>query len=192
MIKYVPRNLQNDGMIQLDEVRHYPILHLEPYVKLKDFEQQLATVTAERDALAEWKKIVLGTGTDQEAVIRMAAAEYTQIAVQTWRDKVTQLERELAQAREERDTWKARTWTDVVQFIADSKENLLQQYCNLQIMYGEQKHRIRDLEKELAQAREREGMLRDSIEEAVRYCEKDYGGVVIGKVLEEALKETKS
>jgi 5-formyltetrahydrofolate cyclo-ligase len=28
----------------------------------------------------------------------------------------------------------------------------LQQYCNLQILYGEQKHRIRDLEKELAQA----------------------------------------
>ena len=36
-------------------------------------------------ALKEWKQIVLGTGTDQEAVIRMAAAEYTQVAIQTWK-----------------------------------------------------------------------------------------------------------
>lgn len=40
---------------------------------------------AEIARLREWQRIVLGTGTDQEAVIRMAAAEYTQVAVQTWK-----------------------------------------------------------------------------------------------------------
>jgi Cys-tRNA synthase (O-phospho-L-seryl-tRNA:Cys-tRNA synthase) len=36
--------------------------------------------------LEEWQKIVLGTGTDQEAVIRMAATEYTKVAIQTWKE----------------------------------------------------------------------------------------------------------
>ena len=40
---------------------------------------------AERDGLLEWKKIILGTGTDQEAMIRMAATEYTQTAIESWK-----------------------------------------------------------------------------------------------------------
>lgn len=52
---------------------------------------------AELEALREWKRIILGTGTDQEAVIRMAAAEYTQKAVESWRAKVQELEDELAE-----------------------------------------------------------------------------------------------
>lgn len=38
--------------------------------------------------LREWKRIILGTGTDQEAVIRMAATAYTRIAVEAWRSEV--------------------------------------------------------------------------------------------------------
>lgn len=48
--------------------------------------------------LEEWKAIVEGSGTDQETVIRMAAAEYTKVAVQCWKDKVEQLERDLKEA----------------------------------------------------------------------------------------------
>ena len=40
---------------------------------------------AERDTLLEWKKIILGTGTEQEAVIRLAATEYTQTAIESWK-----------------------------------------------------------------------------------------------------------
>src|SRR5574338_1195846 len=40
---------------------------------------------AERDGLLEWKKIILGTGTEQEAVVRMAATEYTQTAIASWK-----------------------------------------------------------------------------------------------------------
>jgi chromosome segregation ATPase len=185
--------------------------------KNTDLEAQLATVTAERD---EYR----------------ACNEHH-------KEQFLATNAELSRMRAERDQWRSYTWTEAVQFLADAKENLTQQYCNLQIMYGEQKHRIRDLEKELAQARQerdnwhqivkdhceedeqfrkvagewdksdsygveyhvdilervlqqlhaaqaRAGRLRDSIDEAIRYCEKDYGGAVIGKVLEEALKET--
>ena len=48
--------------------------------------------------LQEWQRIIIGTGTDQEAVIRLAAMEYTKIAVQCWKDKVTSLEQQLASA----------------------------------------------------------------------------------------------
>ena len=46
----------------------------------------------------EWKRTILGTGTDQEAVIRLAASEYTKLAVQCWKDKVNGLEQGLAAA----------------------------------------------------------------------------------------------
>lgn len=55
---------------------------------------------AEIARLEEWKRIVMGTGTDMEAVIRMAAAEYTQTAIQCWKDKCEQQEREIARLRE--------------------------------------------------------------------------------------------
>lgn len=42
-----------------------------------------------------------------------------------------------------------RTWTDNVKFIAEAKENLLQQYVNLTTIYGEQKHTVRDQAKEI-------------------------------------------
>jgi hypothetical protein len=52
-------------------------------------------------ALQKWKSIVLGTGTEHEAVVRMAAAEYVQVAVQCWKDENAKLREELAQARRE-------------------------------------------------------------------------------------------
>lgn len=64
----------------------------------------LATHDAEQrqriEELEEWKRIVLGTGTDQEAVIRMAATEYTKVAVQCWKEKCEQQAQEIARLRE--------------------------------------------------------------------------------------------
>lgn len=54
---------------------------------------------AQWKGLEEWKRIVEGTGTDQEAVIRMAATEYAKIAIQCWKDKVVALEAEVARLK---------------------------------------------------------------------------------------------
>lgn len=51
--------------------------------------------------LEEWKRIILGTGTDQEAVIRLAATEYTKTAVQCWRDKVESLQQTCEELKEQ-------------------------------------------------------------------------------------------
>ena len=71
------------------------------YPHLKNIQLILDTDDALRQQLAElqeWQRIIIGTGTDQEAVIRLAAMEYTKIAVQCWKDKVTSLEQQLATA----------------------------------------------------------------------------------------------
>lgn len=62
--------------------------------------QQIEQQAVQIEHLKEWKRIVLGTGTDQEAVIRMAAAEYTQVAVQAWKEKVEQQAQEISRLRE--------------------------------------------------------------------------------------------
>lgn len=59
------------------------ICHLHEKVDM--LEHALAEKDREIAELKEWKSIILGTGTDQEAVIRMAAAGYTQVAVQAWK-----------------------------------------------------------------------------------------------------------
>ena len=59
---------------------------------------QLTAMTERGEKLEEWKRIVTGTGTDQEAVIRLAAIEYTVIAVQCWKDKVNGLEQQLVES----------------------------------------------------------------------------------------------
>ena len=46
--------------------------------------------------LEEWQRVVVGTGTDQEAVVRMAATEYTKTAVQCWKDENAKLTAQLA------------------------------------------------------------------------------------------------
>ena len=60
-------------------------------------EQQAKELTE----LREWKHIILGTGTDQEAVIRMAAAEYTKVAIQTWKEANDKQAKEIARLKEE-------------------------------------------------------------------------------------------
>lgn len=59
---------------------------------------EVEQLKAELTKLKEWQQIILGTGTDQEAVIRMAATKYTEVAVQSWREEVGKLKAELAQA----------------------------------------------------------------------------------------------
>lgn len=59
-----------------------------------------AQLKAELETLREWKRITIGAGTDQETVIRMAASEYTQIAVQCWRQENAKLKEELAQSQQ--------------------------------------------------------------------------------------------
>lgn len=53
--------------------------------------------------LEEWQAIVLGTGTDQEAVIRMAAMEYTKVAIQAWKEVNEEQRQEIARLREDLD-----------------------------------------------------------------------------------------
>lgn len=90
-----------DGARYTVSIPNYPgggVIAIEHYRALQ----------AERDTLLEWKKIILGTGTDQEAVIRMAATEYTQTAIESWKlanEKLTKerdaLRAELAKLRKE-------------------------------------------------------------------------------------------
>ena len=77
--------------------------------------QLQAALDAERERvkeLEEWQRVVVGTGTDQEAVVRMAATEYTKTAVQCWKDENAKLTAQLAtlqaqlrQVEGERDQW---------------------------------------------------------------------------------------
>lgn len=63
---------------------------------VKELRDQLATAQARVTELEQWQAIVMGSGTEQETVIRMAATEYTKTAVQCWKDKVRELETHLA------------------------------------------------------------------------------------------------
>ena len=47
--------------------------------------------------LDEWQRIVIGSGTDQETVIRMAASEYTETAVSCWKEHTEKLTAALAE-----------------------------------------------------------------------------------------------
>lgn len=67
---------------------------------LHEIDDHDADQRVEIERLEEWKRIVLGTGTDQEAVIRMAAAEYTQAAIRCWKDKCEHQAQEIARLRE--------------------------------------------------------------------------------------------
>lgn len=93
---YIPRSLRDDGMIEDTMGDHHPLTR---YMKLEDAQQENAQLKAELAKLHEWQNIILGTGTDQEAVIRLAAAGYTQTAVQCWRIRVEKLEADLENAR---------------------------------------------------------------------------------------------
>lgn len=55
--------------------------------------------------LEEWQRVVVGTGTDQEAVVRMAATEYTKTAVQCWKDENAKLTAKLATLQAQLAAW---------------------------------------------------------------------------------------
>lgn len=63
---------------------------------IEQIEQQAKRI----QELEQWQKIVTGTGTDQEAVIRMAATEYTKVAIQSWKEKCEQQAKEITELRE--------------------------------------------------------------------------------------------
>lgn len=65
---------------------------------------------AEIVGLREWQRIILGSGTEQESVIRMAAAEYTQTAIRCWKDKCEQQAQEIARLREALEVCKRELW----------------------------------------------------------------------------------
>ncbi len=65
----------------------------------RELKTEIAQLKAELAKLQEWQQIILGSGTDKEAVIRMAATKYTEVAVQSWREEVGKLKAELAEAK---------------------------------------------------------------------------------------------
>lgn len=77
------------------------------------------------EEMEEWKRIVLGTGTDQEAVIRMAAYEYTKVAAQAWKEKFAHLEQQNAAQRELLD--KQAKEIDQYKGVAESWRNIHQE-----------------------------------------------------------------
>src|SRR6185312_12463958 len=80
----------------------------------------------------------------------------------TQTQKLKRLEGELAQAR---------------QTAQDNEDK----HIGARLLADSTKHACAQLKQQLQFARAREARLRDSIDEAMRYCEKDYGGAVIGK-----------
>lgn len=66
-------------------------------------------------------------------------------------DHMQVLRESLAEKDAEIARWKSLSRDEHVRFLAESKENLLQQYVNLTQMYGEQKHEIRRLKAALQQ-----------------------------------------
>ena len=92
-----------------------------------------AALDAEREKvkeLKEWQRVVVGTGTDQEAVVRMAATEYTKTAVQCWKDENAKLTAQLAtlQAQLAALTTAHQSWTEVLGEWLWNCTNLLGDY----------------------------------------------------------------
>jgi len=116
-----PEDLSTTDRTRREDFTQRGIVHKPVYlaadvdVELTALRQQLAVAQAriveleqQLAELQEWKRIILGTGTDQEAVIRLAATEYTKIAVQCWKDKVDNLEQQFAEMTAERNAAETR------------------------------------------------------------------------------------
>lgn len=133
MRAYVPRNLNEDGMVE-DTFGNFK--NLTKYIRMDDYTCVTQLVEDQRQIIDEQVEENRGLRAD-----------------------VLLLQRENAEQRQEIDRLVKRTWNDNVEFIAQAKENLLQQYVNLTQMYGAQKHEIRDLKEEIARLREVLGKL---------------------------------
>jgi len=82
---------------------------LDPQGDLVRYDDAQRALDAERERvkeLEEWQRVVVGTGTDQEAVVRMAATEYTKTAVQCWKDENAKLTAKLATLQAQLARWK--------------------------------------------------------------------------------------
>ena len=63
-------------------------------------------------------------------------------------------------------------------FLIQSRDCILHEFCLLQVTYGEQKHELRNLKAELAQATQREARLREALQMLVDKNENSFGGIV--------------
>lgn len=114
-------------------------------------QQQLAAKDARVKELEDWKRIVEGTGTDQEAVVRMAATEYTKTAVQTWKDHTAKLEQQLAAKDQELKRLKDRHHPSCNVLLDDEGDEVLTDYqeCTCAIHAQEDLAYIRKLKQQL-------------------------------------------
>ena len=94
------------------------------------------------------------------------AREIEQALILT-RAEIEKLNRDLAEKDALIKRLKETTWNENVRLLAESKENLLQQFCNLQILYGAQKHQIRDRDKEIASLRQK---VQELMEQAIEWA----------------------
>lgn len=69
-------------------------------VLLAEKTAQIEQMDSELTELREWQKIIIGTVTDHEAVVRMAAVEYTKAAVNTWKELTARQATEIDGLRE--------------------------------------------------------------------------------------------
>lgn len=77
---------------------------------IKELRAELAKKDEEIARLKEWKAIVEGTGTEQEAVIRMAADDYLKPVVECWRGKVEKLQADLDRVSEAMEIFKVASY----------------------------------------------------------------------------------
>ncbi len=95
--------------------------------RVTDAQATIAALQARVKELEEWKHIVTGAGTDQESVIRLAAYEYTKIAVQCWKEANAKLESQLTQRTAELEAVREQLrLANIDQANAEAKVNDLQ------------------------------------------------------------------
>ena len=70
------------------------------HTSTETFQDRYDELVKENARLKEWQTIILGTGTDLEAVLRMAATEYAKTAIECWKAENAHLKVELEQARQ--------------------------------------------------------------------------------------------
>lgn len=68
----------------------------------------------------------------------------------------------IRELEDELERWRILTESDYVQMVMQSRDFILHEFCQLQITYGEQKHRLRQLEAEVARMKGRIAVDEDS------------------------------
>lgn len=123
------------------------------YYACKQVDTVIAALRKELAGLKEWKTIVLGTGTDQEAVIRMAATEYTQTAVQCWKDENEKLREALEKAKQDANLLRRQS-QEVQACLTDDECPTWDDPCSVQVEDAMALRKDRDrMREKLAQAK---------------------------------------